>query len=408
VVVEHDREMLSAADRLFDLGPRSGEEGGRIVCQGSPEEVARTGDSLTARYLRGELGVPVPARRRPPQGRWLEILGAEEHNLKNIDVAIPLGLLVAVTGVSGSGKSTLIYDTLFPALRNALSGAGGEAGRHREIRGVDGVSEVIVIDQSPIGKSPRSNPATYVKAFDPVREAFAATPGARLRGQKAKDFSFNVPGGRCDVCEGDGAVRIEMHFLADVFVPCEACGGHRFKREVLDTMLRGKNVWDVLNMTVDEAYLFFSKFPRVGARLRLLKQVGLGYLRLGQPANRLSGGEAQRLKIARELGRARRRNTLYLLDEPTTGLHPYDVAVLVKVLRDLVDEGHTVVVVEHNLDLVRAADWCIDLGPEGGEGGGRVVACGTPEDVAAAPESQTGRWLASDRGVPQPVVTEKG
>jgi excinuclease ABC subunit A len=400
VVVEHDREVLSAADHLVDLGPKSGEQGGRIVCQGSPEAVAREGDSATARYLRDDLRVPVPESRRRPGGHWLEILGAEEHNLKGIDVAIPLGLLVAVTGVSGSGKSTLIYDTLYRALRNALEGRGEQAGRHREIRGSGHVSEVIVIDQSPIGKSPRSNPATYVKGFDPIREVFAATSSARLRGQSAKDFSFNVPGGRCEVCKGEGAVRVEMHFLADVFVPCEACEGRRFKRETLETTVRGKNVWDVLNMTVDEAYVFFSKFPRVGARLRLLKQVGLGYLRLGQPANKLSGGEAQRLKIARELGRARRRGTLYLLDEPTTGLHPSDVSVLVQVLRDLVEEGNTVVVIEHNLDLVRAADYCIDLGPEGGERGGWVVASGTPEQIAEVAGSHTGQWLAAGQRGP--------
>lgn len=394
VVVEHDREVISAADYLYDLGPKSGEHGGAVVCQGPPGVVAREGDSLTARYLRDELKVQVPRTRRTPAAQWLEILGAGEHNLKNIDVAIPLGVLSAVTGVSGSGKSTLIYDILYRALDNLLNRAGGEVGRHREIRGEEHISEVIVIDQSPIGQSPRSNPATYVKAFDPIRQAFAGTTGAKLRGQTAKHFSFNVPGGRCEVCRGEGVVRVEMHFLADVFVPCEACAGRRFKKETLETTIRGKNIWDVLSLTVEEAYVFFSKYPRIGARLRLLRQVGLGYLRLGQPANKLSGGEAQRLKIARELGRGRRKNTLYLLDEPTTGLHLYDVDVLVRVLTQLVEEGNTVVVVEHNLDFVKAVDYCIDLGPEGGEEGGRVVACGTPEEIAAVAESHTGRWLA--------------
>ncbi len=408
VVVEHDREVLTAGDVLYDMGPKSGEQGGRVVCQGPPDVVAKEGDSVTARYLRDDLQISIPGKRRAPSGRWLEILGAQEHNLKNIDVSIPLGLLVAVTGVSGSGKSTLVYDTLYRGLRNLLNGAGEEAGRHREIRGAEQIQEVIVIDQSPIGKSPRSNPATYVKAFDPIREVFAGTTVARLRGQTAKDFSFNVPGGRCEVCKGEGAVRVEMHFLADVFVPCESCEGRRFKKETLDTTVRGKNIWDVLNLTVDETYVFFSKFPRVGARLRLLRQVGLGYLRLGQPANKLSGGEAQRLKIARELGRARRKNALYLLDEPTTGLHPYDVNILVQVLRNLVEEGNTVVVIEHNLDLVRAADYCIDLGPEGGDAGGRVVACGTPDQIAGVAESHTGRWLACDsRGVAA-VGNERG
>jgi len=395
VVVEHDREVLNAGDFLYDMGPKSGEQGGRIVCQGPPEVVAEEGDSPTARYLRGDLRVSVPDKRRAPGGQWLEIVGAEEHNLKNIDVAIPLGLLVAVTGVSGSGKSTLVYDTLYRALKNLFDGVGEEAGRHRDLRGAEHVSGVIVIDQSPIGKSPRSNPATYVKAFDPIREVFAETTSARLKGQTAKDFSFNVPGGRCELCKGEGAVKVEMHFLADVFVPCESCEGRRFKKETLETTVRGKSIWDVLNLTVDEAYVFFSKHPRAGARLRLLRQVGLGYLCLGQPANKLSGGEAQRLKIARELGRARRKNTLYLLDEPTTGLHPYDVDILVQVLRSLVEEGNTVVVIEHNLDLVRAADYCIDLGPEGGEAGGRVVASGTPEDISRVAESHTGRWLAA-------------
>ncbi|MCK4546397.1 MAG: excinuclease ABC subunit UvrA [Candidatus Eisenbacteria sp.] len=395
VVVEHDREVISAADYLWDLGPKSGEQGGRIVCQGPPDVVAREGESVTARYLRDELRVATAEKRRVPQGKWLQVLGASEHNLKGIDVAIPLGLLVAMTGVSGSGKSTLVYDTLYRALSHLLNSPVGEAGRHREVRGAEHISEVIVVDQSPIGRSPRSNPATYVKAFDPVREAFAGTPAAKLRGFAAKDFSFNVPGGRCEACRGEGAVRVEMHFLADVFVPCEMCGGKRFSKGILEVTIQGRNIWDVLNLTVDQAYVFFSRYPRVGARLRFLKQVGLGYLRLGQPANRLSGGEAQRLKIARELGKAKKKDTLYLLDEPTTGLHPHDVDVLVKVLRCLVDAGNTVVVIEHNMDLVRAADYCIDLGPGGGEEGGWVVACGTPEEIAAVPESYTGQWLAA-------------
>ncbi len=399
VVVEHDLAAIRQADFMLELGPGSGEQGGQVVHAGP---VSAAGASLTGQYLTGRKRIAVPSGRRPLGPRWLRVRGATLHNLQGVDVDIPLGTLTAVTGVSGSGKSTLVYDVLYRNLEARLHGVhsakahlGEEVGRVQALTGWEGLRDVVLLDQSPIGRSPRSNPVTYVKAFDEIRELFAQQPLARRRGYTAATFSFNLPGGRCDACEGAGHVQVEMVFLADVFVPCEACGGSRFKREVLDVRIQGCSIHDVLQWTVDEALARFRHQPRLGAALRQLQQVGLGYLRLGQPATTLSGGEAQRLKIARELSSSARREgrKLYLLDEPTTGLHLDDVRVLIQVLDRLVDAGHTVVVIEHHLDVIKRADWVIDLGPEAGALGGRVVAQGTPEDVASTPGSHTGRYL---------------
>lgn len=393
LVVEHDQETMEAADFLVDIGPGAGEQGGEVVVAGTLEEVKACPRSLTGQYLSGRRRIPVPATRREPSGNWLTVLGASEHNLKNIDVQIPLGVFVCVTGVSGSGKSTLVNDILYRRLAQDLNGARTLPGRHRDILGKEYLDKVIAIDQSPIGRTPRSNPATYTGAFDPIREVFSLTPEARMRGYKPGRFSFNVRGGRCEACRGDGILKIEMHFLPDVYVPCEVCKGKRYNRETLEVKYKGKSIADVLEMTVSEALQFFANIPRIKAKLQTLYDVGLGYIRLGQPATTLSGGEAQRVKLATELSRRSNGRTLYILDEPTTGLHFYDIEKLLQVLQRLVDAGDTVLVIEHNLDVIKCADYIIDLGPEGGEGGGRVVACGTPEEVAACPESYTGQFL---------------
>jgi excinuclease ABC subunit A len=398
VVVEHDPATIEAADWMLELGPGAGEHGGRVVHAGPLAEAA---DSLTGRYLRGERRIAVPSHRREGS-HWLRVRGAALHNLQGADADIPLGTLTAVTGVSGSGKSTLVQEVLYRQLEARLHGGhsakthlGEAVGEVDALEGWERLQDVVLVDQSPIGRSPRSNPITYVKGFDDIRELFASQPLARARGWTASTFSFNLPGGRCETCEGAGHVQVEMVFLADVFIPCETCGGTRYKPEVLEVKVNGRSIADVLQFTVDEAAERFLHQPKLGAALHQLRQVGLGYLRLGQPATTLSGGEAQRLKIARELSQAGRRagSRLYILDEPTTGLHLEDVRVLLQVLDRLVEHGHTVLVIEHHLDLIKRADWVIDLGPEAGGAGGRVVVQGTPEAVAECTESVTGRYL---------------
>ncbi|HQL31456.1 MAG TPA: excinuclease ABC subunit UvrA, partial [Thermoanaerobaculales bacterium] len=394
LVVEHDADMIRVADQVVDLGLGAGEQGGKVVFSGTLDELMRDTRSLTARYLRGELSIPVPRLRRRGNGHRLEILGASEHNLKRIDVSIPLNTLTCITGVSGSGKSTLVHDIIHPAVKRAKGGYEGRVGAHRGVIGTDGVTDVVLIDQAPIGRTPRSNPVTYLKAFDPIRELFASTRDARSRGLTASHFSFNVPGGRCEACEGEGQIRVEMQFLADVFVPCEQCDGKRFKPQVLEVKYRGKDVHQVLEMTVREALAFFSGSPKVLRRLHVLDEIGLGYLRLGQPATTLSGGEAQRIKIASHLASKTADRLLYIMDEPTTGLHFDDIAKLLAAFRKLLQAGHSLLVIEHNLDVLKTADHIIDLGPEGGEEGGFVVVAGTPEQVAACLRSYTGQHLA--------------
>ena len=395
LVVEHDEETIRAADWIVDLGPRAGRHGGDVVVAGTLDQVLRHRDSLTARYLRGELRVPLPSARRPAEGaRTLRVVGARQHNLRDLDVSFPLGLFVAVTGVSGSGKSTLVTDILYQALARHFYRAKVIPGAHDRLEGVEHVDKVIEIDQSPIGRTPRSNPATYTGLFTPIREIFAGLPEAKMRGYDAGRFSFNVKGGRCEACQGDGLVKIEMHFLPDVFVPCEVCKGRRYNRETLEVRFKGRNIADVLDLTVADALDYFANQPRVRAKLETLNDVGLGYIHLGQSATTLSGGEAQRVKLATELSKRDTGRTLYILDEPTTGLHFEDVRLLLEVLHRLVEKGNTVVVIEHNLDVVKTADWIIDLGPEGGAAGGLVVAAGSPEAVAAVPASHTGQALA--------------
>ncbi len=396
LVVEHDADMIKVADTVVDMGLGAGEQGGRIVFCGSLKDLLNEPRSLTAKYLRDELAIPVPPVRRKATGQKIRILGAAEHNLKNIDVEIPLGLLTCVTGVSGSGKSTLVHDVVYAALKRAKGDWDRRIGTHRKLEGGEFVSDVVLVDQAPIGRTPRSNPVTYLKAFDPIRELFAATKDARSRGLTASHFSFNVPGGRCEACEGEGEVKVEMQFLADVFVPCEQCEGKRFKPQVLEVKYRGRGVDQVLDMTVREALTFFSSSPKVLRRLQVLDEIGLGYLRLGQPATTLSGGEAQRIKIAAHLSSHTGDRVLYILDEPTTGLHFDDIAKLLAAFRKLLQAGHTLLVIEHNLDVIKTADWVIDLGPEGGEEGGRIVATGTPEQLVQVEASHTGRYL---RGV---------
>ncbi len=393
LVVEHDPQTILAADHVVDLGPGAGEAGGRVVAQGPPEAIAAAPDSLTGAYLSGRRRIEVPLRRRRGSGAYLTVVGARQHNLKGITVRFPLGTLTCVTGVSGSGKSTLVHDILYRALARALHGAEGDPGGYEAILGAEHAQRVVRIDPSPIGRTPRSNAATYVGLFAAVRERFALVPEARARGYKPSRFSFNVPGGRCETCRGEGLLRIAMHFLPDVFVPCDACGGRRYNRETLEIVYKGRTIHEVLEMRVEEALEFFSALPQVREKLEALRDVGLGYLRLGQPATTLSGGEAQRVKLARELARRGPGHTVYLLDEPTTGLHFEDVRTLLAALERLVDQGHTVIVIEHNLEVVKCADWVVDLGPEGGEAGGRVVACGTPEEIAGAEGSWTGRYL---------------
>jgi len=382
-----------AADHIIDMGPGAGVNGGEVVAQGTPAEIAADPKSLTGMYLSGRRRIPTPRRRREGNGKRVVVLGAAEHNLKNIDVQFPLGLFICVTGVSGSGKSTLVNDILYRRAAQDLNGARTKPGRHRGIEGLEHLDKVINIDQSPIGRTPRSNPATYTGLFTEIRDLYARTPEARIRGYKPGRFSFNVRGGRCEACRGDGILRIEMHFLPDVYVPCDVCKGKRYNRETLEVTYRGRNIAEVLDMTVDEALVFFRNIPRIRRKLQTLADVGLGYIKLGQPATTLSGGEAQRVKLATELSRRSDGRTLYVLDEPTTGLHLADIHKLLDVLGRLVDAGDTVVVIEHNLEVIKSADWVIDLGPEGGDAGGRVVATGTPEELAAHPTSYTGQFL---------------
>jgi excinuclease ABC subunit A len=395
LVVEHDEEAIRSADHLIDIGPAAGRGGGRVVAQGTPAEVAANPASLTGQYLSGarRIEVPVTRRRRDPM-KMLRIVGATGNNLKNLTVSIPLGTFTCVTGVSGGGKSTLVVETLYKAAARRLMGAGEVPAPHERIEGLEHLDKIIDIDQSPIGRTPRSNPATYTGLFAPIRDWFAELPESRARGYKPGRFSFNVKGGRCEACQGDGVIRIEMHFLPDVYVTCDTCKGKRYNRETLEVKFRGKSIADVLDMTVDEAVEFFSAVPAIREKLTVLRDVGLGYIHLGQQATTLSGGEAQRIKLAKELSRRATGRTLYILDEPTTGLHFEDVRKLLDVLHTLVAQGNTVVVIEHNLEVIKTADWVLDLGPEGGEGGGRLVAEGTPEDIAAVPESHTGRFLA--------------
>jgi excinuclease ABC subunit A len=399
IVVEHDPAMIRAADWVIDFGPGAGTAGGQVVFAGTVADLQADSRSLTGQFLSGRRSIPIPRRRRRPKDAYIEIIGASEHNLQSINVRFPVGLLTCVTGVSGSGKSTLVADTLYPALARRLRGASQRAGRHEAIRGVAHVDRVIDVDQSPIGRTPRSNPATYVGALTPIRQLFAETREARVRGYGPGRFSFNVRGGRCEACEGDGVIRVEMHFLPDVYVTCEACGGTRYNRETLQVTYRGRSIAEVLEMTVAEALQHFDSIPKVKRILQTLADVGMDYIRLGQPATTLSGGEAQRVKLARELSKASTGRTVYILDEPTTGLHFADIEKLLEVLNRLVDAGNTVIVIEHNLDVIKTADYVIDLGPEGGEMGGRIVAEGTPEEVAKVEASHTGRLL---RGVLSP------
>ena len=393
VVVEHDEDTIRAADFVVDMGPGAGEHGGHVIAAGTPAEVMATEGSVTADYLSGRRRIAVPEARRKPGRGTLKMTGAKENNLQNVTLEVPIGTLTVVTGVSGSGKSSLITDTLAPALANRLNHAHRRTGPYRKITGLEKLDKVINIDQSPIGRTPRSNPATYIGLWDDIRALFASTQEAKARGYAPGRFSFNVSGGRCEACKGDGQIKIEMHFLPDVYVPCEVCGGKRYNRETLQVTYRGKTVYDVLDMTVEEALEFFKNIPGVARKLQTLFDVGLGYIRLGQPATTLSGGEAQRVKLASELQRRQTGKTFYILDEPTTGLHMEDVRQLLDVLQRLVDKGNTVLVIEHNLDVIKCADRIIDLGPEGGDRGGTIVACGTPEEVAKVPESHTGRFL---------------
>jgi excinuclease ABC subunit A len=394
LVVEHDADTIRAADHVIDLGPRAGRDGGRVVAEGTVDDVVRHESSLTGRYMRGELRIPVPSSRRPPQDeRLLRVVGARQHNLQGVDVEFPLGLFVAVTGVSGSGKSTLVTDILYHALARRFYRTKVVPGDHDRLEGLERIDKVLDIDQSPIGRTPRSNPATYTGLFTPIRELYAQLPESKLRGYGPGRFSFNVKGGRCESCQGDGLVKIEMHFLPDVYVPCDLCKGRRYNRETLEVRYRRRSIADVLDMTVAEALEFFEQQPRIHGRLELLNDVGLGYIHLGQSATTLSGGEAQRVKLATELSKRDTGSTLYILDEPTTGLHFEDVRLLLEVLHRLVQKGNTVIVIEHNLEVVKTADWVIDLGPEGGEAGGTVVAAGTPEAIAGNRVSYTGRFL---------------
>jgi len=394
IVVAHDPETIEEADYIVDIGPGSGVYGGYITAVGTIEEIKNNPNSLTGKYLSGKLKIPLPAKRRPPDdNKFLIIHGAKEHNLKKIDVKIPLGLFVAITGVSGSGKSTLIYDILWQAAKNRFHGSNEYVGKHEKIEGWEHIDKVINVDQSPIGRTPRSNPATYTKVFDLIRELYASTPEAKIRGYDPGRFSFNVKGGRCEACQGEGVVKIEMHFLPDIYVTCEVCGGKRYNKETLSVLYKGKSIADVLDMTVAEALEFFENIPSIRNKLKLLHDVGLDYIKLGQPATTLSGGEAQRIKLSRELSKRDTGKTLYLLDEPTTGLHSHDVAKLIQVLNKLVEKGNTVVVIEHNLDVIKCADWIIDLGPEGGDRGGYIVAEGTPDMVANNGKSYTGKFL---------------
>ncbi len=408
LVVEHDEETILEADHVIDMGPGAGVRGGEIVAAGTPAEVMAHPASLTGQYLSGRLTIPVPARRRSPDGRALVVVGAAENNLEDVTVEFPVGCFICVTGVSGSGKSTLVVDTLYRALSQRLYKAKERAGAVREIRGLEHFDKVIDIDQAPIGRTPRSNPATYTGLFGHIRDLFAQMPEAKARGYKAGRFSFNVKGGRCEACQGDGLVKIEMHFLPDIYVTCEVCGGKRYNRETLEILFKGKSIADVLEMTVEEALLFLENIPAARAKLQTLADVGLGYIHLGQSATTLSGGEAQRIKLARELSKRGTGRTIYILDEPTTGLHFADIQKLLDVLNRLADAGNTIVVIEHNLDVIKTADWVIDLGPEGGDAGGEVVAVGTPEQIAAHPGSYTGQFLRRVLGQRAPAAAVTG
>jgi excinuclease ABC subunit A len=395
IVVEHDEDTIASADWVVDIGPGAGEHGGKVVHSGPVAGLLDNADSITGQYLSGRLEIPTPAVRRPQaKGAEVTVVGARQHNLHGIDVSFPLGNLVAVTGVSGSGKSTLVNDILYNVLANKLNGARHVPGRHKTVKGVELLDKVVHVDQSPIGRTPRSNPATYTGVFDAIRKLFAQTTEAKIRGYQPGRFSFNVKGGRCDNCSGDGTIKIEMNFLPDVYVPCEVCHGARYNRETLEVHFKGKTIADVLDMPIEEAAEFFAAVPAIARHMKTLNEVGLGYVRLGQPAPTLSGGEAQRVKLASELQKRSTGRTIYVLDEPTTGLHFEDIRKLLHVLQGLVDKGNTVIVIEHNLDVIKNADWIVDMGPEGGDGGGRVVAEGTPEEVAELEDSHTGRFLA--------------
>jgi excinuclease ABC subunit A len=395
IVVEHDEDAIKHADHVVDLGPGAGVHGGQVIAQGAPQEIASNPKSITGQYLSGARAIPVPPMRTPRQdGRFLKIVNARGNNLRNVTVEIPLGVMTCVTGVSGSGKSTLVNDTLYRYVARHLNDASTDPAPHDGIEGLEAIDRVIDIDQSPIGRTPRSNPATYTGLFTPIREIFAAVPEARTRGYEPGRFSFNVKGGRCEACQGDGVIKVEMHFLPDVYVTCDVCKGKRYNRETLEIRYKGKTISEVLEMTVEDGLDFFRHVPAIAPKLQTLMDVGLSYIRLGQNATTLSGGEAQRVKLAKELSKRSTGRTLYILDEPTTGLHFYDIEQLLGVLQRLRDEGNTVVVIEHNLDVIKTADWIIDLGPEGGTGGGTIVAAGTPEEIARDPASHTGRFLA--------------
>ena len=400
IVVEHDEDTMYAADNIIDIGPGAGANGGRVVAQGTAKEIMQVPESITGQYLSRRKYIPVPAKRRPGNGKFIEIIGAKENNLKNIDVRFPLGTLTLVTGVSGSGKSTLVNEILYKGIASKLYRVKGKPGKHKAIKGLANIDKIIDIDQQPIGRTPRSNPATYTGVFDAIRELFSQTAEAQMRGYKAGRFSFNVKGGRCEACKGDGILKIEMHFLPDVYVPCEVCKGARYNRETLEVRYKGKNISEILDMTINEAVDFFQNVPRIVRKLQVIKDVGLGYIKLGQPATTLSGGEAQRVKLATELAKRSTGKTLYILDEPTTGLHTADIHKLLGILQRLVDGGDTVVVIEHNLDVIKTADYIIDLGPEGGDKGGTIVASGRPEDIVKAKASYTGQFL-------KPLLAEK-
>ena len=392
IVVEHDEDTMLAADYIVDIGPKAGEYGGEVVATGTAKQIMKNKKSITGAYLSGKIKIPVPQVRRKPSG-FLKVIGAQENNLKNIDVEIPLGIFTCVTGVSGSGKSSLVNQILYKRLAKELNRAKTKPGLHKEIEGFDQLDKIIAIDQSPIGRTPRSNPATYTGVFDQIRDLFAMTKDAKAKGYNKGRFSFNKKGGRCEACAGDGIIKIEMHFLPDVYVPCEVCHGKRYNRETLEVKYKGKSIYDVLNMTVEEACDFFSNIPSISRKMETLRDVGLGYIRLGQPSTELSGGEAQRIKLAAELSKRSTGKTIYILDEPTTGLHFADVHKLVDILARLTEGGNTVIVIEHNLEVIKTADYIIDMGPEGGSGGGTVVAAGTPEEICEVEESYTGQYL---------------
>ena len=394
LVVEHDEDTMYAADQIIDIGPGAGVHGGNVMAQGTAEEIKKVENSITGQYLSGRKKIPVPKKRRKTvKGKSIEVKGATEHNLKNISVKFPLGVFNCVTGVSGSGKSTLVNEILYKTITKQLNGSNEKTGKCKEVVGIDKIDKIINIDQSPIGRTPRSNPATYTGVFDTIRDIFANTNEAKLRGYQKGRFSFNVQGGRCEACNGDGLIKIEMHFLPDIYVPCEVCKGKRYNHETLEVKYKGRTIADVLDMTVEEALDFFSNIPKIKQKIQTLYDVGLGYIKLGQPSTTLSGGEAQRVKLATELSKRATGKTLYILDEPTTGLHIADVHRLVNILQRLVDTGNTIIVIEHNLDLIKTADYIIDLGPEGGDGGGEIVAVGTPEQICKNDRSYTGKFL---------------